>query len=285
MASSEESSPFFPPELEREIFETTAELYPETIYHWPCLLLIAKRVHEWIERIKYRTIISRVNHPHACPLRLLQNAIRSNLKSADFFYDRVRHLFIENYNRKDELQSILAACSGIQSLMLNTWSGPAILPSLGVMKPRRLSISVGDLFSGAVSTELSHPAFTFVTHLHVWDYLLFNSSLWSQFVLLPALTHLALYGRDESHVISLLSACPKIAVLIFMSNNDLTVPSVDDARFVCMELPYGDYLDNWLAGTKGDVDFWVRTERFIAKKRRGEIQPSSRCWIEPGDGI
>ncbi|KAJ7488963.1 hypothetical protein FB451DRAFT_1552894 [Mycena latifolia] len=262
MASGEESSPVFPPELEREIFETTAELYPETIYQ-PCLLLIAKRVHECqapnrIERIKYRTIISRVNHPHACPLHLLQNAIRSSLKSADFFHDHVQHLFMENYIRKDELQSILAACSGLQSLTLNTCAGPAILPSLGAMKPRRLTISVGDLFNGA-------------------------------FVLLPALTHLALYGRDESHVISLLSACPKIAVLIFMSDDDdVTVeerPSVDDARFMCMELSYGDYLDDWLAGTKGDVDFWVRAERFIAKKRLEEIQPSSRCWIEPGDGI
>ncbi|KAJ7488965.1 hypothetical protein FB451DRAFT_1390157 [Mycena latifolia] len=213
MASGEHSSPLFPPELEREIFETTGELYPETI-HKPCLLLIAKRVHE----------------------------------------------------------------CGVQTLTLYGCPVPAILPSLGVMQPRRLTISLGDLFDSAVSIELSHSAFTFVTHLHVWDYLFFNPFLWSQFVLLPALTHLALYGRDESNIISLLSACPKIAVLISMSDDYLTVeerPSVDDARFVwCMELTYGNYLDDWLAGTKGDVDFWVRAERFIAKKRCGEIQPS-----------
>jgi hypothetical protein len=39
-----DSSPLLPPELEREVFETVAELYPQTI---PDLLLVSHRVHEW----------------------------------------------------------------------------------------------------------------------------------------------------------------------------------------------------------------------------------------------
>ncbi|KAJ7131406.1 hypothetical protein C8R44DRAFT_774790 [Mycena epipterygia] len=49
-------SPSFPPELEREIFESAAQLYPNTI---PNLLLVARRVNEWIERIKCNTVTSR----------------------------------------------------------------------------------------------------------------------------------------------------------------------------------------------------------------------------------
>ncbi|KAJ7131439.1 ubiquitin-related domain-containing protein [Mycena epipterygia] len=39
-----DSLPFFPSDLEREIFETAAELYPDTI---PSLLLVSQRVNEW----------------------------------------------------------------------------------------------------------------------------------------------------------------------------------------------------------------------------------------------
>ncbi|KAJ7065685.1 hypothetical protein C8F01DRAFT_1249260 [Mycena amicta] len=42
-----------PPDLEREIFEYTAELYPAAI---PSLLCVAHRVLVWIEPIAYRTI-------------------------------------------------------------------------------------------------------------------------------------------------------------------------------------------------------------------------------------
>jgi hypothetical protein len=38
------SLPVFPPELEREIFETVAERHPETI---ASLLLVSQRVYEW----------------------------------------------------------------------------------------------------------------------------------------------------------------------------------------------------------------------------------------------
>lgn len=38
------SSPFLPPELERQLFETTADLYPESL---PDLVLVCDRVHQW----------------------------------------------------------------------------------------------------------------------------------------------------------------------------------------------------------------------------------------------
>ncbi|KAJ7488998.1 hypothetical protein FB451DRAFT_1223457 [Mycena latifolia] len=166
VASGEASSPLFPSDLEREIFETAAELYPETIYN-PSLLLVAKRVYEWIERIKFRAVTSDAFSP-ACPLRLLQKAIRLNNKPAKFFHDRVRHLFI-SASREDELQTILSACTGLRSLVLGGWAGPSILPSLAGVQLRRLSISLDKLYDGIDDIDLSHPAFTFVTHLESFD--------------------------------------------------------------------------------------------------------------------
>jgi hypothetical protein len=44
MHTVEDPLPVFPPELEREIFETTAERHPKAI---ASLLLVSQRVNEW----------------------------------------------------------------------------------------------------------------------------------------------------------------------------------------------------------------------------------------------
>ncbi|KAJ7488956.1 hypothetical protein FB451DRAFT_1390150 [Mycena latifolia] len=284
MASGEDSSPVFPPELEQEIFETAAELYPETVYQ-PCLLLVAKRVYEWIERIKYRTVTS-IPYPPACPLRLLQLAIRSRLKPPDFFHNRVQHLFIYSFIPEGELHFILSACREIRFLTLLDCGGPSILPSLAVIQPRRLAVHLRELFRGAV--DLSHPAFAFVTHLHLSDHFSLYADFWSpDFALLPALTHLALYELVNPPATRVLETCSNIEVLAYMCpvGYPLELPFIDDVRFVCVSLIYNDYVSDWVDGIMGEADFWVRAERFVAKKRRGEIEPSSRCWIEDGDGI
>ncbi|KAJ7488929.1 hypothetical protein FB451DRAFT_1552873 [Mycena latifolia] len=285
MASGEDSS-VFPPELEREIFETAAELYPETIYQ-PRLLLVAKRVYEWIERIKYRTVAS-IAFPPACPLRLLQLAIRSNLKPPDFFHNRVHHLFIYDFIPEGELQFILSACREIRFLTLVNCGGPSILPSLAVIKPRRLAVHLRELFRGAV--ELSHPAFAFVTHLLLFDPWDVHPFPWTNLAQLSALTHLAFTDLTTYAATKILCNCSDIKVLVDMCHFGYPLdrgqlPRMDDPRLVCVSLSYHDYTSDWVAGTMGEADFWVRAERFVVKKRRGEIEPSSRCWIEDEDGI
>ncbi|KAF8883636.1 hypothetical protein CPB84DRAFT_186441 [Gymnopilus junonius] len=49
------SSPAFPPELEREIFEFAAYGFIECI---STLVLVAKKVKEWVEPIRYNIIIA-----------------------------------------------------------------------------------------------------------------------------------------------------------------------------------------------------------------------------------
>ncbi|KAJ7605939.1 hypothetical protein DFH06DRAFT_1348359 [Mycena polygramma] len=69
----------------------------------------------------------------------------------------------------------------------------------------------------------------------------------------------------------------------FVGPDDLA--PIDDARVVYMAVSDAKYEEEWVIGTRGGLDFWARADAFIAKKRRGEIEPSSRCWIVHADGI
>ncbi|KAJ7131422.1 hypothetical protein C8R44DRAFT_978276 [Mycena epipterygia] len=283
-----DSLPFLPLKLERAIFESAAELYPETI---PGLLLVSQRVNEWIERVKYNTVTPN-GSGGSCRLRALQRAVQSGLKPTSFFHDRVRHLFVQRIMLSD-LGEILSACSGIWSLVLmNSDSvGPSLLPRLGTTKPRRLCLFLQKIFGTEELIDLSHSIFTSVTHLDLFDMIDTTNVQWpwSNLALLPALTHLSSLELDDPILgTELLLKCKKLQVLICMRSyghaHD-SLPSINDVRFVCMVVSDDDYEGDWIIGTKGGMDFWARADAFVTKRRHGEIKPDSRCWIEDGDGI
>ncbi|KAJ7131408.1 hypothetical protein C8R44DRAFT_774792 [Mycena epipterygia] len=284
--SSEDCLPCFPPELERLIFEFAAEFDPKSI---PNLLLVSQRVNEWIERVKYSTVTSS-GSGGSCRLGALKRAVQSGLKPASFFQDTVRHLFVEhNVLDEDDLREILSTCSGVRSLLVMPFdsSRPALLPSLAAIKPRRLCVVLETIFGTAELIDLSHPMFTSVTHLDLFGIDL--QGPWLTLSLLPALTHLSFLDLYNYNVgTELLSKCEKLEVLIRMASNGYASDrslSIDDVRFVCMVLGYYEYVEDWIIGTQGGMDFWARADAFVAKKRRGEIEPDWRCWIEDGDGI
>ncbi|KAJ6551166.1 hypothetical protein B0H19DRAFT_1377976 [Mycena capillaripes] len=208
-------SPSFPPELELEIFETTAELYPGTI---PSLLLVSQRVYEWIERIKYNTVTT-AGEQSSCRFRVLQRLIQSNSKPTSF-HDCVRHLLhFDDPEEDEDVSEILSVCSGIRSLALfgTDWEArPEKLDKLEDMKLRRLTIALQSLL---VDVE-PRPILAFVTHLDITDHIPSVSrddfARWLSFLaLLPALTHLALYD-GFTMVADALASCKRLEVLICM---------------------------------------------------------------------
>ncbi|KAJ7131405.1 hypothetical protein C8R44DRAFT_871898 [Mycena epipterygia] len=133
--------------------------------------------------------------------------------------------------------------------------------------------------------------FTSVTHLDLFD-VIDTTNLqwpWLHLALLPSLTHLSLYRFHRSLGTELLLKCKKLQVLIRLDSagyyTDNPLLSIEDVRFVYMVLKDDEYAEDWIIGIKGGMDFWARADAFVSKRRRGEIKPDSRCWIENGDGI
>ncbi|KAJ6482600.1 hypothetical protein C8R45DRAFT_1001976 [Mycena sanguinolenta] len=288
--SSDSSSAAFPLELEREIFETTTYMYPESM---DTLVFVCQRAYEWVTRIKYNTVVTTPSkNLYSCPFHVLRRGIQSNSKPASFFRDRVRHLFIPRGNT-DELREMLSACRDIYTLAISPRVESKVFRDLvALLRPRYLSIRLVPLVN---NVDLCRPMFTLVTHLHLFDFMPIGSGAnmdhWLSFLAsLPSLTHLAVIVavREASE---LFASCQKLEVLVHLHSSwgpfppdyqDLTF--VDDPRFVYINVDW-EYADDWVAGINGGMDFWARADAFVAMKRHGEIKPSSRCWIQAADGI
>ncbi|KAJ7032266.1 hypothetical protein C8F04DRAFT_1107766 [Mycena alexandri] len=286
--------PILPPELEREIFERAACMCPGDI---PSLLLVSQRVNEWIAPIRYRTVTSDGAHS-TFPFRALQRAIQSNLRPLCFFRAHVRHLTVPYSFLRDEtsetVEQIISACSGIQYFVFIHQLSPSLVPALANLRPHRLYTYLDpQLFAYLdpqlfVEAPLYRPMFTFVTHLALWHVTssMSDTSRWLSFLaFVPSLTHLLIHDAFEA-VPHILAASEGLKVLIDYDYLPYT-PELDNAgsddRFVFMKIR--TFVEDWVRGTRGEMDYWARADMFVAKKRRGEIQPKTRCWIEKADEI
>ncbi|KAJ7766721.1 hypothetical protein B0H16DRAFT_1882751 [Mycena metata] len=83
-----DAEPALPLDLEREIFETAALLYPGTL---PTLLRVSRRVLVWIEPLLYRAL--RIDSPKTAAA--IERAME--LKPSSFFSDNVQSLYISSY--------------------------------------------------------------------------------------------------------------------------------------------------------------------------------------------
>ncbi|KAJ7238065.1 hypothetical protein B0H12DRAFT_101125 [Mycena haematopus] len=270
------SGPVFPPELEREIFETTALLYPATI---PPLLRVARRVLVWIEPLLYRVIPS-----YSVPLNsALEQAMRT--KSADFFRHSVRHVFLGSYETNN-IQALLRLCPDIVSLAYIPPHGePKLLEVLkNFHRIRRWGGCLGDLFDHPSAIDLSLSVFRNVTHMDMFDNVDMNTAatarLCAGLCALPALTHLCINERVEGGILrNLLQGCPCLQVLVDIWTSRIGAAGMvathrkaglEDIRYVVAVCC--DYWSDWDVGACGGTDFWAAADDFVARKRRGEIE-------------
>ncbi|KAJ7023273.1 hypothetical protein C8F04DRAFT_1271592 [Mycena alexandri] len=153
-----------------------------------------------------------------------------------------------------------------------------LLPVSGSMHLERLSIDIRQLFHTDTDTDTDT------------DEEQEEESGFNNLSTLPALTHLAFSSQPNPEIVgNVLRSCPKIQILViaFSASEAKTarryakfVENVD-GRLVVATATYADYSGDWEMGARGGEDIWVRAEKFIAAKKRGDIE--DRATVEGED--
>lgn len=183
-----------------------------------------------------------------------------------------------------DLELVLASCSAVEDLALMGFLADSdLLPFVAAMPLRRLATTLTDLFFTA-GINFTHSLFAHITHLVLEEHI--NSSQWDEWkglALIPHLTHLAfVFERSLPVFHGALAACPVLQVLVLLDMHFLSMPDTgmgleslaDDTRFVSVRIP--PRAQDWQIGAWGGDDFWVRAEKFIAKRVSGEVDRKSR---------
>ncbi|KAF8626700.1 hypothetical protein AX15_004724 [Amanita polypyramis BW_CC] len=264
-----------PPRLERRIFETCALEYPETR---TTLVLLAKRVHAWIDPILISTVIINVDGRGSD--QLLQRFLSklTNGKPAEYYARHVKNLTILGHlyhEVADMVNNVLAICSGVERLRLEPFFASADLRIPQVAHNlRRLTIKLGSL-QYETTPSFHRPYFANLTHLHLWDPYWSNFPGWEN---LTSLTHLAfVYTGTRKRVAHLMKTLPGIQYVAIGSydedqykkytgavvNNNPPFGTAWGVRVVFLsELP----TDDWERGVKGQGDFWDVVEQEVERR-------------------
>ncbi|KAJ7443122.1 hypothetical protein FB451DRAFT_1149776 [Mycena latifolia] len=280
-----ETGPAFPPELEREIFETTALVHPGTI---PALLRVARRTHIWIEPFLYRAVSVGGTSPFSDMGRAILRATKS--KPASFFHSAVRHLFLDTSASWtfDEAVEVIKVCTGlVEFASYGDFLDPTLLLMLGELPLRRLSTDLYRLFDGYESIDLTHPVFASLTHLEILDPIYDDDTrIIAYLPTLPAITHLRLSDNVPwKHVETLLAECPRLELLISLfprrkeswAVRRARMSPIHDPRFVITI--FRSSPESWEAYQRRPTT-WSVAEDFVALRRSGAIDPSS-CLLHP----
>ncbi|KAJ7061744.1 hypothetical protein C8F01DRAFT_1138276 [Mycena amicta] len=274
------SPPILPFEIERIIFETAALSRPKQV---PTLMLVAWRVHQWVEPLQYRTLgisilplkLSPVTDIPRITFAYLTHLIAS--KDPAFLAKAVRNVLIPPNIGQEALETICAAFPNIENLFSRCTLRHPALPQL-----RRLhcSPSVRALDLPNLATR-----FAALTHLRVNDTLGLRSAAieffrWRKLAEFPSLTHLAIAGcpsADDCTV--LLSLCKSLRILLVVqeiSETEEFPPALTgDPRFLVMRVDedYGGGSD-WERGTLNGFsdDTWTRADAFVEERGNGAIR-------------
>jgi hypothetical protein len=210
---------------------------------------------------------------------VLLSAMRS--KPPSFFHYAVRNIcLLLTDGVKANVETLLGLCTRVHNLSLSSAYGEddydSAMPIL--LAPLPLTHLYGNLRPIFRSLPSTDPLFAHITHLCSRNWLGFDDTeMTSRLSLMPHLTHLSFDFTPFISVCPLvLENCKSLCVLVFLGHpaslwsyrEDLAVLR-RDIRFVAMLNAW--HLKDWQMGTHAGVDYWMRAEDFIAKRRSGEI--------------
>ncbi|KIM39516.1 hypothetical protein M413DRAFT_192527 [Hebeloma cylindrosporum] len=272
-------APGLPPDLERLIFELAArDVGPKGS---TTLLLVAKRVHDWIRPLIYRVFNQMATHPfpdfHRADPQLLEN---------------IGHLaekLLVGYNpaSKYSLKTLLSFCPNIVDLAIWESLLRVFIPATAMDKLplRRLSAHFSDFM---YEDFLNRPFFVGLTHLDVLSFMgVYWNKQFEALTHLPNLTHLSISCSTDFDVIpQLLRHCrllrifmltPDTPYLYFKRNfTKEELAEINDHRFLLLECPpFPGLVHDWEKGARGGIDFWAFGELVsLAQTRNYFIVPS-----------
>ncbi|TFK59498.1 hypothetical protein BDN72DRAFT_966052 [Pluteus cervinus] len=265
--------PRLPPELEEIVFTIALHANPGNI---KSLILVAKRVNQWLIPHIYRTVI--IHDTTRKPNPPAQNLM--------YFGTHIRHLMIwRGFRKPPSLGLCLSSCPNLESLAVWTPGLPydlEVIDNLLKLRLTYLSFNFGEFLKGLSKEGRATIPITFpsITHLEIIGTLL-PADLHRIKELFPVLTHLALFvgGNDTTSVQRTLEIFQdQIMVLIYdlgataMGPSPEVVPTsvffeLVDPRVVLLK--YGhDVIDSWVDGTQGgSLSVWRVAEETVKSRR------------------
>ncbi|KAF7331376.1 hypothetical protein MKEN_00015400 [Mycena kentingensis (nom. inval.)] len=283
-------TPRLPPELELHIFSIVAVSDLKTA---PNLMLVCRRVRDWMQPILYRTVLltgtlrpSIPGIPWCTPTAFKSAAPTCASKVKNLMLATVQSTFAEE---------ALSVSPSVESLFVAPLVTAPSAALLALPALRRLSCDLGHIIDLQPKLVLrQHPAFQNLTHLELFRLPAawgtntdsdFTSNSWAQLARLPALTHLALtrakMPASELPICAFLlspTGCVRLTtfVLVGMADAAVLAHAASDVRFVVMsQLKLMDFFMDWIDGARFGEDFWARADAFIARRRSGEVEKSA----------
>ncbi|KAJ7059483.1 hypothetical protein C8F01DRAFT_1370409, partial [Mycena amicta] len=294
--------PHFPRELEREILEIAAETRSQEV---PNLLLVARRVHVWLEPFLYRSIYLGFweNPVRETPAQEAFLSMASS-KPPSFLACAVRQVIIDfgdgGITPEILLQftEALRHCTGITGFAMNAADKgcPLEVPAareifrvLDLVHLHRLGAFLSEIMLNPSPMDALQPTFRSLTHLSVFDWNLETVTGLLPFLMaLPALTHLALRKNIGPGIWNTLlrhDGCIHLQILVFLirmaSHPPLQIDEdwANDAGHSCRDpRVVVTVYDVWTECIfmQGHT-YWHEAEMFVQKRRLGLI-PHDHYW-------
>ncbi|KAJ6480418.1 hypothetical protein C8R45DRAFT_1155492 [Mycena sanguinolenta] len=261
-----------PMDLEREIFELAAFLYPECML---TLVLVAQRVRIWIQPMLFRTLSIHDGTPTGFS-RLPLSTVAKLVKFHPSALDYTRNVCF-NVHIPGVAADLIYRCERIVNL--------AFIGRIEIQYPEiiledhpleRLSFALTafkDLFPFPDPFDGSNPLFSHITHLDILDLRIDGWRTWSGLAQMPKLTHLASFqaAMSASVVQGVLKHCKRLEVLVFVYNSQAQLEGAhasaqltDDPRFVMLVVD--DRLVDWEVGARGGEDHWAVANALVKKR-------------------
>nr|GAT61148.1 predicted protein [Mycena chlorophos] len=261
------STRVLPLELEQTIFELAALDNPSRI---PVLLLVAWRVHQWLEPLLYRTILISGGHSRTTVYPHLPfHALRASINGKDVRYRKLamhaRSLFIPHYISLADREVLCKAFPPSTEPLHNQQRAASRHSSAFKTTPRAAEGPATPFSLRRRQLRVSYaPA----------------SSNWAALQRLPSLTHLALRkDPGESARAAVLQSCAALRVLLIISgiwnpNMAPQSPWLEDPRLVFL-VPPKDHNgpEMWQRDAlSGFVDdWWKKAEEWVNKRKNGTV--------------